>query len=125
MTPATPPARPRRWPGAVAWTLWALAMAACLVIPWLDQQLRRAGRPDLAEWNLRPGAALVSAATVGQCWPAAAQRTRWAGWPRTIRAFSTHLRDQLDLDTLRGELLAVVDQTMQPTQASLWLRVRP
>jgi hypothetical protein len=40
----------------------------------------------------------------------------------TIQAFSTHLRDQLDLDTLRGELLAVVDQTMQPTQASLWLR---
>jgi hypothetical protein len=40
----------------------------------------------------------------------------------TIQAFSTHLRAQLDLDTLRAELLAVVDQTMQPTQASLWLR---
>src|SRR5215207_1371830 len=40
----------------------------------------------------------------------------------TIQAFSTHLRDQVDLDTLQGELLAVVDQTMQPTQASLWLR---
>jgi hypothetical protein len=40
----------------------------------------------------------------------------------TIQAFSTHLRDQLDLATLRIELLAVVDQTMQPTQASLWLR---
>jgi hypothetical protein len=40
----------------------------------------------------------------------------------TIQAFSTHLRDQLDLATLRTELLAVVDQTMQPTQASLWLR---
>jgi hypothetical protein len=40
----------------------------------------------------------------------------------TIQAFGTHLRDQLDLDTLHFELLAVVDQTMQPTQASLWLR---
>ena len=40
----------------------------------------------------------------------------------TIQAFSGRLRDQVDLDTLRGELLAVVDQTMQPTQASLWLR---
>jgi len=40
----------------------------------------------------------------------------------TIQAFSTHLRDQLDLDTLGAELLAVVDLTMQPTQASLWLR---
>jgi hypothetical protein len=40
----------------------------------------------------------------------------------TIAAFSTRLRDQVDLDTLAAELLAVVDQTMQPTQASLWLR---
>ena len=40
----------------------------------------------------------------------------------TIQAFTTHLRDQLDLATLGVELLAVVDQTMQPTQASLWLR---
>jgi hypothetical protein len=40
----------------------------------------------------------------------------------TIATFSTWLRDQVDLDTLTGELLAVVDQTMQPTRASLWLR---
>jgi hypothetical protein len=41
---------------------------------------------------------------------------------RTIAAFSTRLREELDLDTLTGELLTVVEQTMQPTQASLWLR---
>jgi hypothetical protein len=41
---------------------------------------------------------------------------------QTIAAFSARLRDQVDLATLTGELLAVVDQTMQPTQASLWLR---
>ena len=41
---------------------------------------------------------------------------------RTIHAFSTRLRDQIDLDTLSTELLVVVDQTMEPTQASLWLR---
>ena len=41
---------------------------------------------------------------------------------QTIQAFSTRLRDQIDLDTLTGELLAVVDQTMQPTQATVWLR---
>jgi hypothetical protein len=39
-----------------------------------------------------------------------------------LEAFSGRLRDQVDLDTLTGELLAVVDQTMQPSQASLWLR---
>jgi MFS family permease len=44
---------------------------------------------------------------------------------RTIAAFSTRLRDQVDLDTLSAELLAVVDQTMEPTTASLWLRPWP
>ena len=41
---------------------------------------------------------------------------------RTIAAFSTRLRDEIDLDTLSAELLALVDQTMQPTRVSLWLR---
>jgi hypothetical protein len=41
---------------------------------------------------------------------------------KTIEAFSARLRDEIDLDTLAGELLAVVDQTMQATRASLWLR---
>jgi hypothetical protein len=41
---------------------------------------------------------------------------------RTVDGFALRLRDQVDLDVLHGELLAVVDQTMQPTQASLWLR---
>jgi hypothetical protein len=39
-----------------------------------------------------------------------------------IEAFAVRLRDQVDLGALHAELLAVVDQTMQPTQASLWLR---
>ncbi|HEX2156783.1 MAG TPA: hypothetical protein VHS79_07345, partial [Actinomycetes bacterium] len=44
---------------------------------------------------------------------------------RTIAAFSARLREQLDLDSLSAELLAVTDQTMQPTTMSLWLRARP
>ena len=44
---------------------------------------------------------------------------------RTIAGFSARLREQVDLDTLTAELLAVVEQTMQPTQASLWLRPHP
>ena len=41
---------------------------------------------------------------------------------RTVEHFAVRLRDQVDLDALNGELLAVVDQTMQPTRTSLWLR---
>jgi hypothetical protein len=41
---------------------------------------------------------------------------------RTVEAFSARLRDQVDLDTLTVELLAVVDHTVEPTAASLWLR---
>jgi hypothetical protein len=41
---------------------------------------------------------------------------------RTIADFSARLRNQVDLGTLTGELLTVVDQTMQPTKASLWLK---
>ena len=41
---------------------------------------------------------------------------------RTVEAFSARLREHIDLDTLSLELRGVVDQTMQPTQMSLWLR---
>jgi hypothetical protein len=41
---------------------------------------------------------------------------------RTIEAYSIRLRDAVDLDTLSADLLTVVDQTMQPTRVSLWLR---
>jgi hypothetical protein len=44
---------------------------------------------------------------------------------RIIEGFGARLRDQVDLDTLTTDLLAVVDQTIQPTQASLWLRTPP
>jgi hypothetical protein len=43
---------------------------------------------------------------------------------RTIQAFSGRLRQQVDLDSLSAELLAVTRQTMQPTAVSLWLRPR-
>jgi len=43
---------------------------------------------------------------------------------RTIAAFSTRLREQLDLDTLSAELCAVASQTIEPRSVSLWLRPR-
>ena len=41
---------------------------------------------------------------------------------QSVEAFAVRLRDQIDLDALNAELLAVVAQTVQPTRASLWLR---
>ncbi|HKP99089.1 MAG TPA: hypothetical protein VJ735_02055 [Actinomycetes bacterium] len=42
-----------------------------------------------------------------------------------IAAFGDRLHQQIDLDTLTLELLAVAEETMQPTQASMWLRPAP
>jgi hypothetical protein len=41
---------------------------------------------------------------------------------KTVEAFSARLREHVDLDTLSAEMLGVVDKTMQPTTAALWLR---
>ncbi|OLB64423.1 MAG: hypothetical protein AUH94_02100 [Ktedonobacter sp. 13_2_20CM_2_54_8] len=41
---------------------------------------------------------------------------------RTFAAFSSTLRHEVDLDQLGEELVAVVQETMQPSHISLWLR---
>ena len=41
---------------------------------------------------------------------------------RTIEEFRARLRQQVNLDTVTAELLTVVEQTVQPTRVSLWLR---
>lgn len=41
---------------------------------------------------------------------------------RTVDAFGARLRDQVDLDDLRAALLDIVDETLRPVHASLWLR---
>jgi hypothetical protein len=41
---------------------------------------------------------------------------------RAVEGFATRLREQVDLQALSAELLAVVDQTVEPSRSSLWLR---
>ena len=112
----------------VSRTVTYALVTALLVVPYL-LIVPAAGRLVGGSGSLAVAAATLAAAAVFQPLGRRVQdlvdrrfnRRRYDA-TRTVDRFATHLRDQVDLDALRAELLAVVDQTMQPVGASLWLR---
>ena len=112
----------------VSRTVTYALVTALLVVPYL-LIVPAAGRLVGGSGSLAVAAATLAAAAVFQPLRRRVQdlvdrrfnRRRYDA-ARTLDAFAVQLRDQVDLDALRAELLAVVDQTMQPVGASLWLR---
>jgi hypothetical protein len=111
-------------------TLTYTLVTALLVVPYL-LIVPAAGRLAAGSGSLAVAAATLAAAALFQPLRRRVQdlvdrrfnRRRYDA-ARTVDAFAARLRDQVDLQALRGELLAVVDQTVQPAAASLWLRPR-
>jgi hypothetical protein len=112
----------------VSRTVTYAAVTALLVIPYL-LILPAATRLAGGSGSLAVAAATLTAAALFQPLRRRVQdlvdrrfnRRRYDA-ARTVEGFATRLRDQVDLTALHAELLGVVDQTMQPTHAWLWLR---
>jgi hypothetical protein len=113
----------------VSRTVTYTAVTALLVVPYL-LVVPAASRLAAGSGSLAVAAATLAVAAVFQPLRRRVQdlvdrrfnRRRYDA-ARTLDGFAARLRDQVDLDALHTELLGVVDQTMQPTQAWLWLRL--
>ncbi len=130
------PANPIGWLYAAAALTWSLvsrtvtyaAVTALLLVPYLLVV------PAASELVAGSGSLAVAAATLAMAALFQPLRRRVQDLvdrrfnrrrydaARTVDGFARRLRDQVDLDALRGELLGVADQTVQPARASLWLR---
>jgi hypothetical protein len=111
----------------VSRTVTYTLVTALLVVPYL-LIVPAAGRLAQGSGSLAVAAATLAAALfqplrrrVQQLVDRRFNRRRYDA-ARTVEAFTVRLRDQVDLDALSAELLAVVDRTIQPVGASMWLR---
>jgi hypothetical protein len=130
------PVGPRAFGGALAvLNQLALAMAILIILGGAASLVTRFRRAHGVERQQLRWVALAAALTGAAIFQPARRRVQAAvdqrfnrrrhDAARVIERFGSHLRDQVDLDTLTAEVLAVAEQTMQPTRASLWLRPPP
>ncbi|HET6812467.1 MAG TPA: hypothetical protein VFJ69_00415 [Actinomycetota bacterium] len=103
----------------LAWTLLTLllALAYAAVVLGLGRRLPQGSSPVVAAATLAVAALFQPLRRrIQQVVDRRFNRRRHDA-ARLIEAFGARLRDQVDLDALHTELLAVVDQTIQPTRA--------
>jgi hypothetical protein len=101
------------------WSLKSPPRSACRSRPWVRSLVARSLARSTLAAAFQPARRRIQRAVDRRF-----NRRRYAA-ARMIQAFSGRLRQQVDLEALTGELLAVVEQTMQPTRVSLWLRPSP
>jgi len=102
--------------GAASYAIWVVALQSLLDPFAQGSDLAVAGATLVVAALFRPAHRRVQRAVDRRFY----RQTYDAA--RSIDAFSTRLRDQVDLDVLTTDIRTVVQETLQPTVVSLWLR---
>ena len=111
----------------ISWAVVTLILGACFVLVILVAQALIAPVTGSSELAVAGSTLLVAALfqpirrRVQRLVDRRFNRARYDA-EATINAFAGRLRDEVDLDQLRAEIVATVTRTVEPSSVSLWLR---